>query len=69
MNNYYNNFLDKYPDLQIHLLIISAEVKTRRFINLEAWLHEISEYIQYQKLDEKTIIRFNLLIEEFKSSC
>lgn len=69
MYNYYNNFLDKYPDLQIHLSIISEQQKElQKSFDLEDWKDRIRDYFQYIELDEETEIQLRNLHEELNQA-
>lgn len=69
MDNYYNNFLDKYPDLQIHLSIISEQQKElQKSFDLEDWKQRILEYFQYIDLNEETETQLINLNEELNQA-
>lgn len=69
MDNYYNKFLDKYPDLQIHLSIISKQQKElQKSFDLEDWKQKILEYFQYIELDDETEVQLCNLNEELNQA-
>lgn len=69
MTDCYNNFLNKYPDLLIHLSIISERLKeSGSNFSLIDWSDEIYKYFQYQKLDDETEIQLKNLNEELNQA-
>lgn len=67
MNDYYDKFLEKYPDLQIHLSIISEELKnSKKIYDIEDWQQKILDYIQFQNFnfDKEVQVQFSKLLNE-----
>lgn len=67
MNDYYDKFLEKYPDLQVHLSILSEELKnSKKIYDIEDWQRKILDYIQFQNFnfDKEVQIQFSKLLNE-----